>query len=132
MSVVCLQVSATDPDKSGSGTATLSFSLAGHYTRQHPGTFSIEADDKVYLKRGLDRDYPNGHANWQINVVATSSSGKSGYGVLNLKLIDKNDNTPVFDTCCIEGSVDEHSLPGTVCDSVIRSHTRCSLCRGIN
>ena len=111
--VVNPQVMAVDPDESGN--VLMKYSLAGSHTKQHADAFSIDSNGKVYLKKGLDRDYPNGHANWQINVVAdvaAGGGGKHGYGVLNLKLKDKNDNKPVFDTCCIEGSVPEHSDPG--------------------
>ena len=104
-----------DASKLATETASLRYSVAGHYVREQPDAFSIESDGKVYLKKMLDRDYPYGHANWQINVVATDASmsgGKRGYGILNLKLVDGNDNAPVFDTCCLSGTVAEHSASG--------------------
>ena len=116
MSAVFLhQVTATDPSKLASETTSLRYSVAGHYVREQPDAFSIESDGKVYLRKSLDRDYPYGHANWQINIVATDATmngGKAGYGVVNLRLVDKNDNAPLFDTCCLSGTVAEHSPSG--------------------
>jgi len=63
--------------------------------------------------QSLDRDYPDGTDDWLLNVVATDTGpgGASlrGYGMMHLRLKDVNDNTPVFNSCCIVGEVAENS-----------------------
>ena len=83
------------------------YSLDGSYYTQ--GRFDInENDGNVYVNEALDRDYPGGTANWQFSVVAEDEIGlpggapKPGYGIVNYRLIDINDNAPFFDTSTIE------------------------------
>jgi len=71
------------------------------------------------LNKPLGRDYPSGFANWQFNVQANDEAGIQtslvGYGLVNLVLIDINDHSPVFDTCCLNGSVPERAPSGELC-----------------
>ena len=51
-----------------------------------------------------------------MNVLAADESGsptsRTGYGVVSIELLDKNDHPPVFDTCCLHGYVREGSTLG--------------------
>ena len=80
----------------------------------YAGQFIINATGHVWLTRPVIRDYPDGHANWVFNVAGTDDGipAKTGYGVVNLYPTDINDNAPIFDTCCLTGSVDENSPSG--------------------
>ena len=99
-------MSATDP----SGGGALTYDLAGVHIVGN--RFVIDSVGIVTLNEALDRDYPEGFANWQINVVAhddpTHGDSRAGYAMLNLRLQDRNDNPPYVDTCCVDGGVLEH------------------------
>jgi hypothetical protein len=70
----------------------------------------------VSLVRPLGRDLPSGFGNWQFNIAANDEAGSPtsliGYGYFNLVLLDINDHSPVFDTCCLNGSVAEGAPAG--------------------
>lgn len=109
------QVSATDPDGIYRRTA-VSYSLEGAFVTS--SRFEVNSTGAVFLKEGgIDRDYPKGYANWQINVIATdensASTSRKGYSVLNLILRDINDNAPFFNVCCIAGFIKENSIAGS-------------------
>jgi len=80
-------------------------------TGQYNGQFVINSTGHVWLTRPLNRDYPAGHSNWLFNVEATDdgSPEKTGYGIVNVRPTDINDNAPIFDTCCVRGSVQENN-----------------------
>ena len=93
-------------------TGTIGQSYSGSGELYSPDKFNVrESGDnvQVLLPQPLDRDYPRGHANWQINLRAQDSGGKYGYSVMNLRLVDINDNAPKFDPCCLVGHVPEDS-----------------------
>ena len=83
--------------------------------------FDITSSGVLSLVKPLDRDYPYGHKNWLINVVAEdecpdprsgcSSTSRRGFAVVQLPLTDINDNAPEFivGVDSLEGSVDENS-----------------------
>ena len=68
---------------------------------------------QVHLAGPLDRDYPVGYSDWQLNVQVSydgsSVDDLSSYAMVSLQLIDINDNAPVFDTGHLEGSVPEQT-----------------------
>ena len=70
----------------------------------------------VYLNKVLDRDYPGGYSNWQINVVASYATAGlqdvKAYALLNIRPQDIDDSAPVFDVCCLEGDIREDTAPG--------------------
>ena len=72
----------------------------------------------VTLRQALSRDWPLGFSRWQMNVVAAdegaSSTSKTSYAVVSVRLVDVNDHAPVFDTCCLRGSVREDAVGGNV------------------
>jgi len=82
-------------------------------------SFSVNrSTGAVSLRRALSRDFPFGFSRWEMNVVAADESGsptsESGYGVVIVELADINDHAPVFDTCCLRGSVREDASQGKV------------------
>jgi len=88
-------------------------------------SFSVDrATGAVTLRAALSRDRPYGFSQWQMNVRAADESGlatsKSGYGVVTVQLGDVNDHAPVFDTCCLRGSLLEESPPGKRCPASFR------------
>ena len=76
--------------------------------------FSINQNGQVYVTRpNVDRDLPEGYPVWQLNVIAeVPGSSLKGYGVLNIRPTDVNDNGPVFDTCCMVGNIRENNADG--------------------
>jgi len=129
------QIAATDPDTSrprnisydiytpsavltGSGDQVVNSVVV--YQSVLRKSFSVDpSTGAVTLLRALSRDWPTGFSRWQMNVIAADEGGsatsKSGYGVVTVALVDKNDHAPVFDTCCLRGSVREDSSQGKVC-----------------
>jgi len=127
-----LQVTATDPDRTSpdditydiyapSGTLSTvtgqvvnSMAVYQSVVRQ---SFSVaRLTGAMSLRRALSRDLPFGFSPWQINVLAADDSGsstsKTGYGIVTFELEDINNHAPVFDTCCLRGSVPEDSSQG--------------------
>ena len=129
-----MQITASDPDPAHRGNITYDIyapsgtdstlaaqavnSLAFYHSMLRQA-FSVDrSTGAVSLRRALDRDFPRGFSNWQMNVVAADQSGsptsKTGYGVVSVRLRDINDNDPEFDTCCMRGAVREGSPRGKV------------------
>lgn len=131
---VVMQVLATDPDRFRTGSIVYSLP----YTRSSvswlssvivntPQIFQSIVMNAITVDRGsgmmslnqvLGRDLPSGFANWQFNVAVNDEAGTStslvGYGLVNLILLDINDHSPVFDTCCLNGSVAEGASTGKI------------------
>ena len=109
-------MNATDPDMRGE---EICYDFEGNYTNH----FKInKTNGSVYVTKSLDRDYPGGTSNWQINVAAylcDQDNGPRGYGILNYRLLDINDNAPIFDTSTIEGMVFENMPAGTSVMAVV-------------
>ena len=105
-----LQVSATDREDGSS----ITYSVEGVYVTGN--RFDILDTGDVLLQQTLNRDYPFGHANWLITVVATDNDGnpasQSGYAILNVRPDDINDNAPTFDVCCVIGYIEENMPTG--------------------
>ena len=104
-----LQVTATAPDPS----VPITYSLGG-YLVDNPDSgagFSINQNGQVYVTQpDVDRDLPEGNPVWQLNVIAeVPGSSLKGYGVINIRPTDVNDNGPVFDTCCMVGNILENN-----------------------
>ena len=133
--MLLLQIAATDPDanhRSGtitygiyapSGTPSTSpdqvVNSAMIYQSVLQQSFEIgRLTGTVTLRRALSRDLPFGFSHWQMNVIAADEAGtqtsRSSYGVVTVELADINDHDPVFDTCCLRGSVPERSSQGNV------------------
>lgn len=114
-----LKINATDGDVKRPNTIV--FKINYNYTQN--GTsfrpFAIDAHTgDIILNEKLDRDYPNGRPVWSFNVIASDEGGSKGSmdstAVVNVRLIDINDNAPVFDKPPYIGHVLENSKPGTL------------------
>jgi len=82
-------------------------------------SFSVDrSTGAVTLTRALARDLPFGFSRWQMNVVAADEAGRrtsrSSYSIITVELADVNDHAPVFDACCLRGSVPESLAQGEV------------------
>lgn len=92
------------------------------------------ASGLISLNQVLGRDLPSGFPNWQFNVAANDEAGTPtssvGYGLVNLVLQDVNDHSPVFDTCCLNGSVPEGAPAGKI--SMCIPHARLINRDGLN
>ena len=109
------QVSATDKDVSRQ--SNFRYVLSGDGTDAVDPTFTIEPDTgRIFLRKKLDRDLPNGREVYQFNVIAEDEPGKQdslfGYAYVKVKPKDINDNSPVFVQSDLHGSVSEHSPAG--------------------
>ena len=102
-------MTATGPDP----TVPVTYSLGGYLVdNQDSGAgFSINQNGQVYVTQpDVDRDLPEGNPVWELNVIAqVPGSSLKGYGVLNIRPTDVNDNGPVFDTCCMVGNIRENN-----------------------
>ncbi len=116
---VILKINATDGDIKRPNT--IIFKINYNYTQN--GTafrpFSINPHTgEIILQEKLDRDYPYGRPVWSFNVIASDEGGMKGSmdstAVVNVRLIDINDNAPVFDRPPYIGHILENSKPGTL------------------
>ena len=117
---VILKINATDGDIKRPNTIV--FKINYNYT--HNGThsfrpFSINPHTgEIILQEKLDRDYPDGRPVWSFNVIASDEGGNKGSmdstAVVNVRLIDINDNAPVFDRPPYVGHILENSRPGSL------------------
>ena len=85
----------------------IAYSFAGPLYEAQESLFIFNGPN-AFLQGPLDRDYPRGYSNWQMNVVAEGPTGSKGYCTLNVMLIDINDNPPMFDPEFIYGEVQEN------------------------
>ena len=108
------QVEATDRDTDRRNN--ISYSLQGYGTEPPNQYFHIHpVTGQLFVIKPLDRDAPNGRANYQFTVVAKdepSQPWQFGYATVEVLPADINDNKPTFDPTKLQGSVDEHSKPG--------------------
>ncbi|ESO07199.1 hypothetical protein HELRODRAFT_170509 [Helobdella robusta] len=93
---VIAQIQATSPSNNQPIT----------YSSSQPDNFVVSSSGQVSIVRPLSRDPPNGFSPQQVNVIADNGLTR-GYSVVTLPLIDINDNTPLFDLCCVAGRVNE-------------------------
>lgn len=121
---VILKINATDGDIKRPNTIV--YKINYNYTQNSSvfRPFSINADTgDIILQEKLDRDWPNGRAVWSFNVIASDEGGREGSmsstAVVNVRLIDINDNAPVFDRPPYVGHVLENSPPGTLIMTVV-------------
>jgi len=120
---VILKINATDGDIKRPNTIV--FKINYNYTLNGTGfrPFEINAHTgEILLHEKLDRDYPNGRPVWSFNVIASDEGGQKGSmdstAVINVRLIDINDNAPVFDRPPYVGHILENSKPQSLIMSV--------------
>ncbi|XP_033753809.1 LOW QUALITY PROTEIN: neural-cadherin-like [Pecten maximus] len=94
-----VQVSATDKDIDRPHNFRYSLNIDD----QDPGNpmFVIGPEDgRIFLKRSLDRDLPNGRAEYQFNIIVEDEPGNPqsliGYAYVKVQPKDINDNAPLF------------------------------------
>ena len=107
------QVSAFDPDVDRD--TNLRYALSGQFADD--GTFTIDPyRGEISLTRALDRDAPDGRAEWSFNVLAFDEFGRdeclTGYAQVVVKPRDINDNAPVFNRNFLHGRVSEDAVNG--------------------
>jgi len=97
-------------------------------------SFSVHRSTGVLtLTKALSRDLPFGFSRWQMNVLAVDQSASAGamtgYCVVSVELRDINDHAPVFDTCCLRGSVREDSSSGNfdILNTLLSCQSTCDL-----
>ncbi|XP_064117207.1 neural-cadherin-like isoform X1 [Macrobrachium nipponense] len=68
----------------------------------------------IYVRKPVDRDYPNGRPNWCLTVFAQDEGGTGlvGYSEVVVKLKDINDKAPLFPEVLYFGNVTENSTSG--------------------
>lgn len=110
---VILKINATDGDIKRPNTIVYKI----NYNYTHNGSsfrpFSINPNTgEIILQEKLDRDYPDGRPVWSFNVIASDEGGNKGSmdstAVVNVRLLDINDNAPVFDRPPYVGHVMEN------------------------
>jgi len=120
---VILKINATDGDTKRPNTIV--FKINYNYTQNGTSFRPFEINPhtgEILLHEKLDRDYPNGRPVWSFNVIASDEGGQKGSmdstAVINVRLIDINDNAPVFDRPPYVGHILENSKPGSLIMSV--------------
>jgi hypothetical protein len=120
---VILKINATDGDIKRPNTIV--FKINYNYTQNGSSfrPFNINPNTgEIILQEKLDRDYPHGRPVWSFNVIASDEGGNKGSmdstAVVNVRLIDINDNAPVFDRPPYVGHILENSKPGSLIMSV--------------
>ncbi len=87
----------------------VTYSLDGYLVRNEGAKLTVNNNGQVMTGGNMDRDrFPV----WQFNVVAKTSNGEPGYGIISVRPTDVNDNAPVFDPCCLEGTIPENNNAG--------------------
>ncbi|KAK3606482.1 hypothetical protein CHS0354_041433 [Potamilus streckersoni] len=117
-----VKVSVFDPDIARPNN--FEFSLSGSSTDISDPKFGInKTSGELYLLKSLDRDYPNGRAEYTFNVVVQDEPNtptvQYGYGSISIKPLDINDNAPVFQPQSLKQDVPEHSAMNTKVGTVI-------------
>ncbi|CAG7819551.1 unnamed protein product [Allacma fusca] len=71
---------------------------------------------EIYVLKPLDRDQPNGRAQWRFTVFAQDEGGEGlvGYSDVQVNLKDINDNAPIFPSGIYIGNVTENGTSGMV------------------
>ncbi|XP_023290813.1 neural-cadherin isoform X1 [Orussus abietinus] len=71
---------------------------------------------EIYVLKPLDRDQPNGRAQWRFTVFAQDEGGDGlvGYADVQVNLKDINDNAPIFPQGVYFGNVTENGTAGMV------------------
>ncbi|XP_035701024.1 neural-cadherin isoform X3 [Folsomia candida] len=71
---------------------------------------------EIYVLKPLDRDSPNGRAQWRFTVFAQDEGGEGlvGYSDVTVNLKDINDNSPIFPLGIYFGNVTENGTSGMV------------------
>lgn len=67
-----------------------------------------------FFRQPLDRDQPNGRAQWRFTVFAQDEGGEGlvGYADVQVNLKDINDNAPIFPQGVYFGNVTENGTAG--------------------
>ncbi|KAL3856809.1 hypothetical protein ACJMK2_011526 [Sinanodonta woodiana] len=117
-----VKVSVTDPDIARPNN--FEFSLSGSSTDGSDPKFWInQTSGELFLLKSLDRDYPNGRAEYTFNVVVQDEPNtptvQYGYGSISIKPLDINDNAPVFQAQSLKQDVPEQSKINTKVGTVI-------------
>ncbi|XP_055343968.1 neural-cadherin-like isoform X2 [Paramacrobiotus metropolitanus] len=106
------KIEATDGDTARNDP--IRYSLVG----QGVGEVFVIPDDryaKILITKPLDRDPPKGDPVWTFTILAKDEDGKglTGYADVEVRLLDINDNDPVFPSVKTVGAVKENSPVGT-------------------
>ncbi|KAL5017569.1 hypothetical protein ScPMuIL_007158 [Solemya velum] len=111
-----LMVEAVDLDTLRSNN--IQYQLVGQYTEGPSPLFYIDTlTREIFLTQALDRDQPYGREVYEFNVLATDEPNSDGqligYAVVQVKPIDINDNSPLFEMDSLQGGVMEDSKSDT-------------------
>ncbi|XP_052798901.1 neural-cadherin-like [Mya arenaria] len=108
-----VKVHATDKDNNGVNSFFFDLKFTDDIGPQY---FEIGQDTgDLKIKKALDRDYPNGLAEFKFTVEVSDAPANQrpliGYGDVTVKPIDVNDNAPVFLDQYMQLSVQEEQDP---------------------
>lgn len=111
-SVFALQINATDKDNNGINTLYYNLSFTDDISPQY---FAIDQNTgNLRIVKPLDRDYPNGLAEFKFTVIVSDdlTNPLVGYGEVTVRPIDVNDNAPVFLPNGLQMTIQEEQSPG--------------------
>lgn len=105
--------SAHDPDLGTNSVREYKLSPNEHFTLEVNTQINGNAYPELVLKKALDREARAEHV-LKIIGIDGGSPARSGTAAIHVRVLDANDNVPVFSQRVYKASVMENSAPGTV------------------
>lgn len=105
--------SAHDPDLATNSVHEYKLSPNEHFTLEMSTQINGNAYPELVLKKPLDREAQAEHV-LKINGIDGGTPARSGTASIHIRVLDANDNVPVFSQRVYKASVLENSVTGTV------------------
>lgn len=105
--------SAHDPDLGTNSVREYKLSLNDHFALEMSSQINGNAYPELVLKKALDREAQAEHV-LKINGIDGGNPVRSGTASIHIRVLDANDNVPVFSQRVYKASVPENSAIGTV------------------
>lgn len=105
--------SAHDPDLGTNSVREYKLSPNDHFALEMSAQINGNAYPELVLKRALDREAQAEHV-LKINGIDGGNPVRSGTALIHVRVLDANDNVPVFSQRVYKASVPENSAIGTV------------------
>ncbi|XP_022615811.1 protocadherin gamma-A2-like [Seriola dumerili] len=104
---------AHDPDLGTNSVREYKLSANDHFTLEMTTQINGNAYPELVLKKALDREAQAEHV-LKINGIDGGNPFRSGTASIHIRVLDANDNVPVFSQRVYKASVPENSAVGTV------------------
>lgn len=105
--------SAHDPDFGSNSIREYKLSPNDHFALEMSTQINTNAYPELVLKKALDREAQAEHV-LKINGIDGGNPARSGTAAIHIRVLDANDNVPVFSQPVYKASVPENTATGTV------------------